>query len=62
MVGGIALLGVITATLASWLVERVADETDAKDDQLAREVASLREQVARLSALIEQRTGVDAHT
>jgi voltage-gated potassium channel len=35
MLGGIALLGVVTATLSSWLVERVArgaDEGEAADD------------------------------
>jgi voltage-gated potassium channel len=55
MVGGIALLGVVTATLASWLVERVAEETEASDVQLTREIAALREQVARLSAQMEER-------
>ncbi len=55
MVGGIALLGVVTATLASWLVERVAEEADADDDRLTREISALREQVMRLSALVEDR-------
>jgi voltage-gated potassium channel len=41
MLGGIALLGVVTATIASWLVDRVAQE-----DQ--REHAATREQVAEL--------------
>jgi len=50
MIGGIALLGVVTATFASWLVERVseADEaeqlaTRAQVDALAAEVRALRE-------------------
>lgn len=43
MVGGIALLGVVTATLASWLVERVSEENEVNDDSLTREVTSLRE-------------------
>ena len=55
MVGDIALLGVVTATLASWLVERVAEETEANDVQLTREIAALREQVARLAAQMEER-------
>ncbi|MFE5308842.1 potassium channel family protein [Isoptericola sp. NPDC056573] len=33
MLGGIALLGVVTATLSSWLVERVTD-TSSPDDRL----------------------------
>ena len=55
MVGGIALLGVVTATLASWLVDRVALGTEAHDQRLTREVTSVREQVARLPTLVEQR-------
>jgi voltage-gated potassium channel len=57
MIGGIALLGTVTATLASWLVETVAAEKEqaediqvvlrrleAKIDQLARERVREREQ------------------
>ncbi len=50
MVAGIALLGVVTATIASWLVERVTEAaeideaaTRAQVDHLAEEVAALRE-------------------
>jgi voltage-gated potassium channel len=43
MLAGIALLGVVTATLASWLVERVAEEDE-------RSQAATREQVADLTA------------
>ena len=49
MLGGIALLGVVTATLASWLVQKVAAEDDSNDrdmklllDELAGEVRALR--------------------
>lgn len=49
MIAGIALLGVITATLASWFVERIADDgatqeaaTRAQVDALAEEVRALR--------------------
>ena len=55
MVAAIAPLGVVTATLASWLVERVSGEAEAHEDRLTGEVAALRDQVARLSALIEDR-------
>ncbi len=30
MIGGIAVLGVVTASVASWLVEQVASETAAE--------------------------------
>ncbi|WP_051274345.1 potassium channel family protein [Cellulomonas sp. URHD0024] len=50
MVGGIALLGVVTATLATWLVQRVAEVSDeeqaatrAQVDALVTEVRELRE-------------------
>jgi voltage-gated potassium channel len=32
MIGGIALLGTVTATLASWLVEAVAAEKEQAED------------------------------
>jgi voltage-gated potassium channel len=61
MLGGIALLGVVTATLASWLVERVAEaeEAEASDeaatraqvDALAREIRELRETLTRQQAV-----------
>ena len=50
MIYGIALLGVVTATLASWLVQQVAVEeaetaaaTVAHVEQLSREIVELRE-------------------
>ena len=54
MVGGIALLGVVTATLASWMVQTVeeaaedeATATRAQVDGLAAEVRALRTELAR---------------
>jgi voltage-gated potassium channel len=47
MIAGIALLGVVTATLASWLIERIAAAEEA-------EQAATREQVARLTELVEE--------
>ncbi|NCT89634.1 two pore domain potassium channel family protein [Cellulomonas sp. APG4] len=53
MLAGIALLGTVTATLASWLVDRVAEEGEAEQTatraqvaELAREVAELRKALA----------------
>lgn len=46
MIGGVALLGVVTASLASWLVDRVAAEG-------AHEAAATRTQVAELSRQVE---------
>jgi voltage-gated potassium channel len=57
MVAGIALLGVVTATLASWLVERVGEATEveqaatrAQVDDLAAEVRALREALSAAGA------------
>lgn len=54
MIGGIALIGVVTATLASWIVEKVGATheveqaaTKAHIDELALEIRTLREQLAR---------------
>lgn len=49
MVGGIALLGAVTAALASWLVDAVRDETEETN----REVEDLRVEIRRLADLIE---------
>lgn len=46
MLGGVALLGVVTATLASFLVERVSAENADERDDLRAEVALLRQQLA----------------
>ena len=47
MIGGIALLGTVTATLASWIVQRVAEEDVANQ-------ASTRRQVEMLTQKLEQ--------
>jgi voltage-gated potassium channel len=46
MVGGIALLGTVTATLASWLVEIVGQEREQAED--------LHALVRRLEAKVDQ--------
>jgi voltage-gated potassium channel len=56
MVGGIALLGVVTAAVASWFVGRVAEAAQAQDDAddaaLLAEVRALADEVRRLRAEI----------
>jgi len=58
MIAGIALLGLVTATLASWFVQRIADDeaeqqaaTRAEMDELVREVRALREALAETRGL-----------
>lgn len=65
MISGIALIGVVTATLASWIVERVTDvteEAEAKDAEreAARESATqaqvdaLRREIGELKDLVRE--------
>jgi hypothetical protein len=49
MVGGIAQLGTVTATLASWLVETVAAEKEQAED-LQVTVRRLEAKIDRLAA------------
>jgi hypothetical protein len=49
MIGGITLLGLVTATLASWIVERVADEDTATQAATRAQIEELREEVQRLA-------------
>ena len=51
MIGGITLIGVITATLASWIVERVSNET-AKAAATEEQVEILRAEVSELKQMI----------
>jgi voltage-gated potassium channel len=52
MIGGITLLGTVTATLASWIVQRVSEEDTAGHAATAAEIDSLREEIRRLAQVI----------
>ncbi|GAA1208045.1 potassium channel family protein [Rhodoglobus aureus] len=52
MVAGIALLGVVTATLASWIVDRVAAQDELSHVATRREVTELTEQVTQLKQVL----------
>ncbi|MCU1699027.1 MAG: two pore domain potassium channel family protein [Mycobacterium sp.] len=60
MIGGISLVGVVTATLASWIVQRVAEEDTAKQAATAAQLdalhSDLENQVQTLSAEIQRLT------
>jgi voltage-gated potassium channel len=56
MIGGITLIGVVTASLASWIVQRVSEEdrsyqtaTAAHVDELRNEIRTLAEEVRQLA-------------
>ncbi|WP_194860482.1 MULTISPECIES: potassium channel family protein [unclassified Dietzia] len=68
MLAGIALLGVVTATLASWIVDRVSEQdevnqsaTQAQVSRLSADIAALREDLARLGAVTEGGSGRADH-
>jgi len=45
MIGGISLVGIVTATLASWIVQRVAEEDSAQQAATAAHIDALRDDV-----------------
>lgn len=57
MIGGISLLGVITATVASWIVERVAAEDSANRAATASQIEALHDEVRQLSMQLDLRDG-----
>lgn len=59
MIGGITLVGVVTASLASWIVERVSETDTAHQAASSAEIAELRHEVRRLA---DQLRRVAAHT
>ena len=54
MVGGISLIGMITATVASWIVQRVADTDSALEAATVAHIEQLRSDIARLTSQVEQ--------
>ena len=54
MMGGITLLGVVTATLASWIVQRVSEEEIAAEAATAAHIDELRDEVLRLEELVRR--------
>ncbi|HEX7430337.1 MAG TPA: potassium channel family protein, partial [Mycobacterium sp.] len=54
MMGGISLLAVVTATLASWIVQRVSEEETAAEAATAAHIDELRDEIRRLAELVRQ--------
>ncbi len=50
MLGGVALLGVVTATLASWLVERVEESAEGEHQATRGQVDALHDELRQLRA------------
>lgn len=55
MIGGIAILGTVTAAVASWLVERVQEAREPENEVLRR-IEDLQAQVERLTMSLEDRS------
>src|SRR5882757_4442879 len=49
MIGGVSLLGIVTATLASWIVQRVAEEDNASAAATAAQIEELRDEIRKLT-------------
>lgn len=49
MIGGITIVGLVTATLASWIVQRVSEEDDANQAATAAHIEELRQEIRRLT-------------
>jgi voltage-gated potassium channel len=52
MIGGISLIGMITATVAAWIVHRVAEEDTTKQAATAAQIDELRTQITQLTTLL----------
>ena len=48
-IGGISLIGIVTATLASWIVQRVAEEDTANQAATTAQINELRQEIRRLA-------------
>ncbi|OBK17191.1 potassium channel family protein [Mycobacterium asiaticum] len=60
MIGGISLIGVVTASLASWLVQRVSETDTANQAATAAQLNELRDEIRALSARLPQHDASDA--
>lgn len=54
MIAGIALISVITATLASWIVDRVSDEADKRANETESETTRLSSNVVELTDAVDR--------
>lgn len=56
MIGGISMVGAITATIASWIVQRVSAEDSAQQAATVAHIESLQAEVSRLADLVAAQT------
>lgn len=55
MLGGISLVGVVTATVAQWIVTEVAKDDSARQAATVAHIETLQDEITRLRQLVEDR-------
>jgi voltage-gated potassium channel len=61
MIGGISLVGVVTASLASWIIQRVAEEDALHQAVTVAHVEELRGEIRALGQQLKERDERDPH-
>ena len=61
MIGGISLVGVVTAALASWVIERVAEEESVMQTATVAHIDELRNEIRALGKELRARENSDDH-
>jgi voltage-gated potassium channel len=60
MIGGISLIGVVTATIATWIVERVNEEDEANMVATRKQINALHSEIRELRADLAREPGASA--
>lgn len=55
MTGGVALIGVVTATMASWVVDMVNEKNEQDRAATSAEITELKQQISELTLLVESK-------
>jgi voltage-gated potassium channel len=61
MIGGISLVGVVTAALASWIIERVTEEESLMQTATVAHIEQLRNEIRVLGKELQARENSDDH-
>ena len=61
MIGGISMVGVVTAALASWIIQRVAEGETAIQSVTVAHIEELRSEIRVLAQQLKDRDERDAH-
>jgi voltage-gated potassium channel len=61
MLGGISLIGIVTATVATWIVQRFAEVDAAEQAATAGQIEQLRNEIAQLTQMVAGNPRVSGH-